>query len=730
MSKQSTKTSTKTKKEIKHDISDEELETEKIPIIPKITKSQKKTTNTGIRDLDKIIEDPDGYANTVSIERLVTILQKMSDYYYAEGDRSLVDDDIYDVMVDVLKHRDPDNAFLHQTGVTKPSADDIELPYFMPSLSKIVPGEKALPRWFKTYNKGPYIIMDKLDGISVQIYKDNKGNIDLFTKKQTNMGTSKQHMLKYLVDKKILDKIPNGTSIRGEVVISKKHFEEVLEFAPTFKNERSVMSGLMGPTDKIDTRIASRAQLITYNILHPRYTLEEQQKKLKKWGFKVVWNKIYEHDDLVEENEENEDDEDEEEDNKDKDIKIIESNLKQILGDRISNSEFLIDGIVVYDDSEIHEHCDDNPKYAMAFKMNSIANMKEAVVEKVNWEPTMYGDLRPVVQIKPVVLSGNTTVTFCTAHNAKYIKNNNIGKGAIIKIVRSKDVIPYIVSVVKPAKEPDMPDMEYEWNDTGVQIMVINPTNNIKRIIKIKQNLHFFKKIGVKFLSEGLMTKLYNEGYKTILSIVMCADTKDPDPYKIRGLGEKMVSKIYDQIDKAFTKAKLPELMSGSLVFGSGIGVRKIKEIVKMYPNILDMHDLDEEVLTQKILKIKGFSEILTAKFVDNIGTFYEFLEEIRKNTSYELDFSSNTKKEPKHDDSENNVDMSKETVVMTGFRSEKITEFIENNGGKVTGSVSKNTTLVIYVPSDKGSSKIDKAKELGIKIMTRDEFEKKYNID
>ena len=68
---------------------------------------------------------------------------------------------------------------------------------------------------------------------------------------------------------------------------------------------------------------------------------------------------------------------------------------------------------------------------------------------------------------------------------AKYIQDNKIGKGSIIKIVRSGDVIPYIVEVVKPSKKPDMPDIEYKWNETDVHIVVVNPNEEIKRKISI-----------------------------------------------------------------------------------------------------------------------------------------------------------------------------------------------------------------------------------------------------
>lgn len=633
-----------------------------------------------MKNINTIVLNPTNYAHSITIKKLVSLLQKLSDVYYTETN-SLVSDDVYDALYDVLKERDPNNAYFFQTGVKKTTDKDVVLPYQMPSLNKIKPNEKALERWFNNYTS--CVIMDKLDGISIQIHKNDNGEIDMYTKKQTGMGTSKLHLLKYVVSDSVLNKIPNNTSIRGELVISQKDFKK-LNNNDEFKNPRSMMSGLVN-TDKLDVRIANKAQFIAYSIINPRYKIYKQLSILNKWGFKTVW-----YDNIEFEN-----------------VEQTEAHLIRLLSERKSNSEFLIDGLVITDNANIYEHSDTAPKYAIAFKMNMEENMKEAIVEEVEWTPTMYGYLQPVIRIKPIILDGNVTVTYVSAHNARYIYDNNIGKGSIIRIIRSGDVIPYIVSIVKQNDEPDMPTMKYKWNETKIEIIVRKPTQEILDKIQIKQNTHFFKTINVKHMSEGIITKIYDAGYKTIMSILRASRDKDASLYDINGLGEKIIEKIYDQIDKSFKKIKLAELMAGSLQFGRGFGVKKLNAIVKKHPNILDV----KQNIKSLILDIDGFSDNLADKFCENIDNFKKFLKSINKIYNIQIEQKIETKQIMKN-----------EIVVLTGKRNSIISEFIENNGGKISSSVSKNTTLIIH-DGDVNGSKMQKARELKIKQMTNEEF-------
>ena len=676
-----------------------------------------------MKRLDQMTRDPEAYCAKLSVDQLVRALQKLSDAYY-QGAEPLVDDQTYDRLVDCLKLRAPTNPYLFQTGVSKPSATDILLPHSMPSLDKIKPNDKSFVKWFASH-PGPYVCMDKLDGISVQLYKDEHGQVDLFTKKQTNMGTSKKYMLEYLVGRKILDRIPSNTSVRGEVVISNANFAKLQKLELGYKNPRSAMAGLMN-TDKLDRRIAKMAEFVVYGILSPRYTLADQLQKLSNWGFGVVWHTVIrtQTDTVIRTQ-----------------TDTMQDQLHQMLETRKATSPYLIDGIVVADDSTTYPHTPDNPKHAMAFKTNSQNTMKNATVVRVIWEPTMYGYLQPVVQIEPIVLEGSVTVTYVTAHNARYIEDNRIGVGTIIRIVRSGDVIPYIVEVIRPT-EPAMPTIKYMWNDTNVEIIAVDPPADILAQIRIKQTMHFFKKIGVKYLSQGIVTKLYATGYVDGLAIIRQATAQNKDLYLISGLGEKMVTKIYNQIDTALARVGLAELMGGSLCFGRGIGVRKIKEILAVYPEILGWaHDTRDQIM-DKVLQVSGFSDNLAGKFAERFAEFYQWYQGLRGATNVGFSFdrkpskkvsskvSSKSGIEPRVEPSNH---MAGQKVVMSGFRSTMISDWIEQNGGKVASSVSKKTTMVLCTDEMaepmSNSSKVQKARELGILVIGRSEFERKYKI-
>lgn len=637
--------------------------------------------------LNKIIKNPQKYAEKADIGDLIDNLNILSDAYYNTGE-PLVSDDIYDILIDVLKKRDPNNLYLKNVGAKiKGTKELVELPYEMGSLSKIKPGNDELTKWGKKY-KGPYILSDKLDGVSAQIYVDYDGNIFLYSRGDGIEGQNISHLLKYFVSKKTKKKLEKGTSIRGELIISRENFKKISDI---MKNARNAVAGLVNAKN-FNEKIAELTEFVAYSILNPRYHYEKQIEILTDLGFKVVTNKKIE--------------------------KIEEITFKNYLSERRKNSEYEIDGIVCVDDEKIYPHVGGYPDHAFAFKMLMDDQIAITQVDDVLWEPSKDGYLKPKIKIKPVELTG-TTVTYATAFNAKFIVDNKIGPGAKIKIVRSGDVIPYILEVMEGSKKgAKMPDFSYKWNSTNVDLILKDENDGDgKQIVTIKLMVHFFTTIGVKYLSEGIITKLVTNGYDSIESILLA---KKKDLKKIDGIGEKMVDKIYDEIDRAFDEMNLETFMGASNKLGRGLSEKKAKEIINIYPDIMKESGKKTENLKEKIMKVPGFSDKLSEQFAENFIKFKKFYESISKIK----DLSRFEKIEIK----EKNGMFKDKNIVFTGFRDKNLEKFITDNGGKLTTTVSSNTFLVIYADdSDTSSSKFVKAKEKNIDMVKKSDFEKKH---
>lgn len=624
-----------------------------------------------------------------NIDELVKILRKLSDAYYNTG-VSLVPDEIYDYIREELEKKDPENPFLFEVGAPiKGTKEKIRLPFEMGSLAKIKPDSEDLSRWVKKY-KGSYVLSDKMDGASAQIYKDQTGKTHFYSRGDGIEGQDISHLLNIIFTKDQIKNLPIGTSVRGELIISKNNFKKVSSY---MKNARNAVSGLVN-SKTVDMKLAKITDFIAYAILNPRYKQYKQLELLDEWGFDIVEYKVVK--------------------------KISNDMLSSYLEERRKACDYEMDGIVCVDDSKIYVHEGGYPDHAFAFKMILEDQIAETKVVKVEWNLSKDGYLKPRIKIEPVDLLG-TTITYATAHNAKYIVDNKIGPGAKIKIIRSGDVIPYILEVTKQASEPQMPNEPYKWNNTNVDLIIKTIEGTGKRIITIKLITHFFEKLGVKYMSNGIVTKLVDNDYDSIIKILNADRTILSE---IDGLGEASVTKIYTEIDRAFEECDLAMFMDASHKFERGFAYKKLNEIVKRYPTILT-EKWDEDEMLDKILDVEGFSDKTAELFVSHFDEFKKFYHKIAK--IKDISRFENIQ-ENNSEESENEKLFVGKSIVFTGFRDKDLEKFIVNNGGKVSTSVSGNTYILIHADNaDKSSSKFAKATKSGTKIMSKSEFIKKY---
>jgi NAD-dependent DNA ligase len=387
-----------------------------------------------------------------------------------------------------------------------------------------------------------------------------------------------------------------------------------------------------------------------------------------------------------------------------------------MLVDWRKNYVYEIDGVIVVDD-KIYPRRSGNPEHAFAFKMVLSDQVAESKVVDVIWSPSKDGYLKPRIQIEPVMLGG-VRIEYATGFNGAFIKDNNIGIGALVEIIRSGDVIPYIRKVVVGAEEPKMPSVPYKWNSTHVDVMLEDVLSD--ETVKEKNITGFFKGIGVEGLSGGNIARIIKAGYDTVPKILnMSVDQlKNVDGFQL-----KMATKIYDGIKEKIATASLVTLMSATNIFGRGFNEKKIELIMDAYPDVFNSAISDAEKI-KKIAEIKGMAVKTAEAFVAKIDDFEDFLMET--DMYYKLFEFQNAQKNKVADVASN---VNKEhplygkTIVMTGFRNKELEEKLKSVGVKVGTSVSKNTYLVVAKDKDDETGKVLEAKKLGVNVVSLDEF-------
>lgn len=619
----------------------------------------------------------------LSLENIIKLIEYLNTKYYQKF-KSVVSDEIYDQLKDQLKKLDPNHSLLNQIDAPVLSKNKVILPYHMGSMTKIKAqfSDKILTNWMKQF-PGPYLLSDKLDGISGLCCYNLDSTVELYTRgKDGKVGTDISNLSYYLIKN---NKIPSGNFsekvvVRGEFIMSKQNYKGT-------KHPRNVIGGvILSKKPKLD--ILKLMDFVIYELIEPKMSIDKQFKYLEKLNFNVVYNQLI--------------------------TELSFKKLTDLLNQRKQKSNYIIDGIIVSDNSKYHErNTSGNPKYSFAFKNTDENIGKETVIEKIVWNVSKDNYLKPTIFVKPIEIDG-VIISKVTGHNAKYIVDNKLGTGAIIEIIRSGDVIPYISKVIKHATKPNLPNSStYKWNKSKVDI--INLINNKQQ--QVKTIYYFFKILSIAFLGEKTVEALL-EKYNDLFEIL---NAKIDELVLIDGFEKLKSEKIVRSINDGLKEVSILKLMVASNVFGRGVAEKKIKLILEMYPEIekrllfskkLSKNELNE--WKEKIVKLNGFQENTTQQFIEPINDYIEFQIKLQNSTKINIVPIKRVNKT-------NNM-YKNEVIVFSGFRDDELKESIESNGGKVATSVTKKTTKLYTKLNKDGeiteSSKIKKAKELNIEIV------------
>ena len=407
--------------------------------------------------------------------------------------------------------------------------------------------------------------------------------------------------------------------------------------------------------------------------------------------------------------------------------------LSQMLMERRNQSPYEIDGIVVYQDTEHKVIKGKNPKYAFAFKSIHTQEEAEVTVSHIEWNISKHGLIKPIVHF-PTVNIGGVKIQRATGFNAAYIEENKIGPGAQIVIIRSGDVIPHIVRINVPASNgrgalPE--DIEYEWTDTHVDIVVKNEKGDNKEV-QIKTLEGFANKLDIPYLGPGTIAKLYEAGTTTLPKLMHLTAA---DILKIEGFQKTSADKLAKSLETVRETALCADLMAATNIFGRGLGSRKITPVLKMYPDIITKRSIPT---IGEVTKVEGIAEKTAKLFVDNLPKFFKLIDEMeipcraeKPKKTKKPSPKEEAKEEPKQEQKEKPKTSKKSranmTIVFTGFRNKEWEEILEAAGGKVSGAVSKKTSLVVAANPEDNTGKTLKANDLGVPVISREQFEKDY---
>ena len=634
--------------------------------------------------LKDLLKDYQKFIDTQPLNILIEVAKYAAEQYYnGEG---VISDKLYDDLFDEIKKRDPNNDFLKKVGFEITGKNKVELPFYMGSMDKIKISESdRLSKWQKKFNKHDYVIMDKLDGISGLFVLKN-GVKKLYTRGNGTIGQDITHLINTIPSFKF--SVSTNIVLRGELIISKKKWQK---YTTQFSNARNMVSGLVN-SKKINTDIMKDIDFVIYEIMEPRMRQSEQLKFLAKNKMTHVYYETLDKSDL--------------------DFEMLD----EILLDRRESSEYEIDGIIIMDDSLHDYNTDGNPDFAFAFKDASEKQTADVVVKDVEWNVSKDGYLKPKLILEPTKLSG-VVISNATAFNAKYIVDNKIGPSSVVKIIRSGDVIPHVLEVIKTAKVK-MPSVEYKWNETNVDLIATGSKSD-EQIIK---ELTFFaEKMDIMNLSEGIITNFVENDIDDIFKIINVSKNTLAE---LPSFKDKMVNKIHENIQTAIEKATLIQFMNATNIFGHNFGHKRLEKIFIKYGNnfIKYMKDHTKDEIYNDVIKIDGFDDITASQFSNLIHEFIKVFEKIPN--SYQKTILKN---------SESKVVSEKfkgKKFVFSGFRNKEWEDYITENGGELVSSVSKNTSYLVTTKKDydEGStSKVIKAKEVGVQIVIKEEFEKKF---
>jgi DNA ligase (NAD+) len=635
----------------------------------------------------------------------IEILNKAAKAYYQENTEIMPNIE-YDKMYDELQELEK------ETGVVLSNSPSIHVGY---ELLSSLPKERhekpmlsldktkeanALKEWLGQ-QKG--VLSWKLDGLTIVLTYDEGRLVKAVTRGTGEVGEVITNNVKVFTNIPINISYKGNLILRGEAIIRYSDFErinnEIEDVNAKYKNPRNLCSGSVR---QLNNKVTSERNVYFFafsvvkadNVDFENSRIS-QMYWLKGQGFDTVEFK-----------------------------EVNSSNIEDTVewfSNNIAENDFPSDGLVLtYDNIAYGEALGTTAKFprdSIAFKWRD--EIKETKLLEIEWSASRTGLINPIAIFEPVELEG-TTVSRASIHNISIMESLELGVGDLIGVYKANMIIPQIsenltrsgVSGI-PESCPVCGDITQIKQENGVKFLYCP---NMQCLAKqIKSFTHFVSRdaMNIEGLSEATIEKLIAKGMIKELADLFHVEKYKEEIINMEGFGEKSYTKLVASINKARKTSTVRLLYSLGI---PNIGLSNAKLICKSFK--YDWSAV-ERAEYEQLIEITGIGGVMADSYVDFFKN--DKNKVIIKDLLNEVEFESVTV-------SEAPLVFDNVSFVITGsvekFKNrDELKDVIEERGGKVTGSVTSKTHYLINNDNLSGSSKNKKAKELGIAIITENQF-------
>ena len=638
------------------------------------------------------------------IKELVEILNKAAKSYYVDAVEIMPNIE-YDKLYDELLELEKETNVVLSNSPTQNVGYEIagELPkkaHESPMLS--LDKTKSVEDLREWLGDNKALLSWKMDGLTIVLtYRDGE-LAEAVTRGNGTIGEVITNNAKNFQNIPLKIEFKGELILRGEAIIKYSDFKRIndaIEDATAkYKNPRNLCSGSVRQLNPAITK----SRMVYCNIFNvvkaDGIDFENSKAKQFEWakneGFDVVEYKFTDSKSIAD------------------DIAEFES--------KIESNDIPSDGLVLLlDDIALGERLGSTSKFprnAMAFKWSDERQITK--LKYIEWSPSRTGLINPVAVFEPVELEG-TTVSRASLHNVSIFEDLMLGVGDEISVYKANMIIPQVYENLTKSNTEKVPDTcpacgshaSIKQDNESKVLLCTNPDCQIKHI---KQYALMASRdaLNIDGLSESTLEKFLSKGFIKNDSDIFKLDIYKDEIVNMEGFGKRS----YEKLMVALEEAKHTNVARFLYSLGiNGIGSANAKMIAKYFDN-----DIDKIITAGKdeLLEIEGIGEVLANSIVDFFkdSKNIENVKSLREVLIFEAEESAGS-------DS-----FAGKVFVITGSlehftNRNELKELIEKNGGKVSGSVSSKTNFLINNDTASNSSKNKKAKELGVEIISEEDF-------